>query len=220
MMPPKVQTKGCVAYALAVHDKLQFNPSPILILTLMCRVLDHFLHHGLHDGNIAVQGTANKSRKQSDPVRLGETKGKAAQRNARQANQRHGLPTVNIGNGAPTEGGDGFSDSVGRQQESGVKRSIPLGDSQVLYHDVRVRQDGVERKGLGESAYSWSRPISFEQRRWWSGWEIRTDDDKLLPREGLVLWIHRHCRLNTTMERASRQETAARVFEEGDSDLH
>lgn len=50
--------------------------------------------------------------------------------------------------------------------------------------------------------------------------DVRTDNDELLPGEGLILRIQRHCKLNIAIERASRQETADRVFEEGDNGLH
>jgi hypothetical protein len=80
------------------------------------RILDHLLHHGLHDGDIAIQRAAHKAGQKSNPVSLRKAKGKTAQCNACQANQRHRLPAINIGNGAPAQRSNGFCDSIGREQ--------------------------------------------------------------------------------------------------------
>ena len=72
-----VQTKGCVAYARAMLSQLGL-PDAVLrdLLTLVCWVLDRLCNHSLHDCDISIQCTANKARKQGDPVRLGNAEEK------------------------------------------------------------------------------------------------------------------------------------------------
>lgn len=66
-------------------------------------------------------------------------------------------------------------------------------DAQVLYHDVRVRQDGVEGKGLGEAAYSCWGPISFVANNMTRGLGgARTDDDELSVGKRLIFGVYRH----------------------------
>jgi hypothetical protein len=119
MIPPRVQTKGCVAYARAASVS-SFGPSEVVreLLTLMCRILDHFRHHGLHNGNITVERTADESCKQRDPIRLGQAEHDARHGDTEQTNESDRFPAVNVRDHAPPRGGDGLCDGVGRDEQS------------------------------------------------------------------------------------------------------
>ena len=81
-------------------------------LTLMVGIGDHFCHHGLHDGDITVECTADEPCKQRNPVRLCHAKCDTAHGDACKADKGHGFTPVDIGDSAPAECRDGLCDGV------------------------------------------------------------------------------------------------------------
>ena len=116
--------------------------------TLVGRVGHDLGDHGLHDGDVAVEGAPDESGQDGDPVRLGHAEHDAAHGHASQADQGHGLPAVDVGDGAPAHGRHGLCDGVGRHEQARAEGGVLLGDAQVLDHLIRVGQDGVEGEGL------------------------------------------------------------------------
>jgi hypothetical protein len=141
-----------VLHSLATLDQVRDTRD---LLTFMSGIFDHFRHHGLHDSDIAVQRTTNKSCKQRNPVRLGHTKENTRHCDTKQTNESNRLPAVNVRDHTPPRGGNCLRNGIRRNQQSSVERSISFMNPQVLYHHVRVREDGVEGEWLGKSAYSW-----------------------------------------------------------------
>lgn len=179
-------------------------------LTFVLGIFDHFGDHGLHDGDIAVQGTSNEARKQGDPVCLSHTKHDAAQSYAGQANEGDGLPAIDVGDSAPTQSSDGFSNGVGGQEQTRVESSIFVRNAQVLGHDVGVGQNGVEGERLGKSAYSCGR---VSKRGFLVSAAERTDDDELLHGKGSIFGVYRRSHDQLRFLHALKSKIATRVKE-------
>ena len=100
-MPPRVQTNGCTAYALAVMIVSVLNATNFLQymvanLTFVFRFLDHLSDHGLHDRNIAVQSASNEACEESHPVALGQTEYQAGDGDTTESNENNRLATILI----------------------------------------------------------------------------------------------------------------------------
>ena len=55
------------------------------LLTLVGRILDRLCDHGLHDCNVSIQCTADKARKQRDPICLRNTDKQSRERDDTEA---------------------------------------------------------------------------------------------------------------------------------------
>ena len=100
-MPPRVQTNGCTAYALAVRivsalNATKFFQCLVAKLTFVFRLLDHLSDHGLHDRDIAVQSASDETCEKSHPVALGQTKYQAGDGDATESNENNRLATILI----------------------------------------------------------------------------------------------------------------------------
>lgn len=101
-MPPRVQTKGCTAYALAVRAVSHLNATAnfpqcvVAILTFVFRLLDHLSNHGLHDRNVAIQSTSNETGQESHPVAFGQTEDQAGNGDATKTDENNRLAAVLI----------------------------------------------------------------------------------------------------------------------------
>jgi len=98
-MPPRVQTNGCTAYALAVKIVSALNATKVLQnmvakLTFVFRFLDHLGDHGLHDRNVAVQSASNEACEESHPVALGQTEYQAGDGYATESNENNRLAAI------------------------------------------------------------------------------------------------------------------------------
>ena len=65
-------------------------------LTFVFRLLDHLSDHGLHDRDIAVQSTSNKSSEKSHPVALGQTEYQAGDGDTAESDENNRLATILI----------------------------------------------------------------------------------------------------------------------------
>jgi len=102
-IPPRVQTNGCTAYALAVRIVSVLNATNFFFLqhrvaklTFVFRLLDHLSDHGLHDRDVAVEGTSNETSQESHPVALGHTEYQAGDGDTTETNENNRLATILI----------------------------------------------------------------------------------------------------------------------------
>ncbi|KAI6774238.1 hypothetical protein HG531_001087 [Fusarium graminearum] len=98
-----------------VGEKLQIK------LTLMLGQFHHLGNHGLHDRDIAVESTADKSCQKGNPVGLGEAKDKTGDGDTDESKQDDRFAANAIGQDSPPHRSQRLGERIGRNKESRVE---------------------------------------------------------------------------------------------------
>lgn len=120
-------------------------------LTFVLWFCDELANHGLDDGNVSVEKTANDSSQQGHPDVGGKANHDHAEHGPNASQQEDGLAADSVRETSPVHAHQGLSQRERRDEEAGVERGIVLvADLEPLDESPGIGKDGGEGNGLGK----------------------------------------------------------------------